>query len=163
VSNKNNNRLQTPFLSNFSQEIKPFESSYWSPKYHVSLNPIVRHTRSNKSLPVDLHCSTENCVNSREQICKVTNITTSRLNSSSASRVQTFTGKDLPDFFLRNGDIFTFRCFRSASSKDVLPMVQSSRRFRITFRRGSDIFSPSRFRPSRNATSSRKSNNLTYL
>lgn len=38
---------------------------------------------------------------------------TSRLNSSSASRVQTLTGKDLPDFFLRNG-----------IAKDVLPIAR---------------------------------------
>lgn len=47
----------SPFLSNFNQDINPLASSYWSPKYHVSLNPIVRQTKSNRSLPVDLHCN----------------------------------------------------------------------------------------------------------
>lgn len=56
-----------PFLSSFNQEIKPFASSYCNPKYHVSLNPIVRHTRSNKSLPVDLHCGKRFV-----RVCKVT-------------------------------------------------------------------------------------------
>lgn len=45
-----------PFLSNFNQDMNPFASSYCSPKYHVSRKPIVRQTKSNKSLPVDLHC-----------------------------------------------------------------------------------------------------------
>lgn len=44
-----------PFLSNFSQEMKPFESSYCKPKYQVSRNPIVLHTNSKRSLPVARH------------------------------------------------------------------------------------------------------------
>lgn len=98
--------------------MKPLASSYWSPKYHVSLSPIVRHTRSNKSLPVDFHCITGNwsvCALYHQGVTRNNIITiqrncdthslTSRLNSSSASKVQILTGKDLPDFFLRNGDI----------------------------------------------------------
>lgn len=110
-------------MSSFNQEIKPFASSYWSPKYHVSLNPMVRHTRSNKSLPVDLHYHSKfislwdissvqlhNNNNNCTKDCDTCPLT-SRLNSSSASKVQTLTGKDLPDFFLRNGDILLLAVF----------------------------------------------------
>jgi hypothetical protein len=55
-----------------------------------------------------------------KQPCKsakhcIKRLLTSRLNSSSASKVQTFTGKDFPVFFLRNGDILIFRYVYSAS------------------------------------------------
>lgn len=51
--------MYVPFLSNFSHDIKPFESSNCNPKYHVSLNPIVRQTRSKSSLPVALNYKTK--------------------------------------------------------------------------------------------------------
>lgn len=47
---------------------------------------------------------------------------TSKLNSNSASRVQTLTGKDFPFFFLRNGGILFF----------IFPIVHYVRKTRKT-------------------------------
>ena len=43
---------------------------------------------------------------------------TSKLNSSSASSVQTLTGKDFPDFFLRNGGILLLVTFTQHHEKE---------------------------------------------
>lgn len=45
-----------PFLSILSQEMFPLLSSYWSPKYQVSLSPIVRQIKSKRSRPAAFHC-----------------------------------------------------------------------------------------------------------
>ena len=68
-------------MSILSQAVYPFESWNWRPKYHTSRSPMVRHTRSNSSCPLAF---------------------TFRLNSSSASIVDTFTGNDLTGFFFLN-------------------------------------------------------------
>ena len=79
--------LPITFLSSFIQARYPLLSLYWSPKYHASRRPVVRHTRSNSSCPTALW---------------------SRLNSSSASSVLIFTGNTFPGFLRRKRLILAF-------------------------------------------------------
>lgn len=104
-------------LSGFSQAYVSF-TIYLRPKNHVSLSPMVRHTRSNRSFPFHFTWETQINVKARKygnigHRNKQTNtdtLFTSQLNSISASMVITLTLKVFGCFFFSpKMDIFTFK------------------------------------------------------
>lgn len=78
----------------------------------------------NQSINQSIKCgwTTKSCLFKNQQ--------TSRLNSNSASNVQTLTGNDLPDFFLLNGGIlgfiFTQPSQNPLTTVDIMPVMYHS-------------------------------------